>query len=280
MRTKHKVAVTSTVIGVFASVGAYFGYLSSNVRGFYNNGDNFSTVIKRDSCVDWNKRQGNNSVAFYNVSTPITGSPANVADLNIKLRRKGITEIGFPYGSANGVDRVGKYNASVKDSARFSFLITEIETYGPNAVPSEVLFSGLRKADSLAKAQKLKRASYIGWQSQSELDSIVKYCDRIYVHCYRPSDKVDGASQYGYVASRLATIAAIAARYGKVVEIVIIYSCETEFYYTYFTAHSWDDPLVAFKNYYLTHATIQMQKQLKITGRMIFVSDIAKTIKP
>ena len=109
---------------------------------------------------------------------------------------------------------------------------------------------------------------------------IVVNADRVYLHCYRPSTSMFGSSQYGYVRTRMGTLASKAKARGKKMSVVIIWSCEPEFSYNYFTAASWSATYDAYISAYNTSATTDMKNWLTQDGFMVFVSQYAKQIKP
>lgn len=275
-------AASVATLAVAATLFIRFG-VSSNVRGFYVN--EYSTITAsstaRQTAAAYLLRQGANLAAVYGSTSDMvtTSGRAKVSDLVIRYRRSGVRSIGYPYGSSTGVlSNLATYNRNVTDSARFDFVVSEIEPY--NTGDYAGFHKSLREASNWAKANGLQSAVYMGWPSEAAWDSIARNASRVYLHCYRPSTSMSGPSQFGYCNTRLSTLAAKCKAIGKKMSVVIIYSCEPEFSYTYFQGNSWWKPIEDFKAAWNTSATADMKQWLTVDGTMIFVSRYAKEIKP
>jgi hypothetical protein len=185
----------------------------------------------------------------------------------------------MPYSSASNVTSgLNSYNRAVVDSARIDAVISEIEPYNTNDYAG--FYRTIRAVSNWCRPNRVMPCVYMGWPSEAAWDSIVVNADRVYLHCYRPSTSMSGSSQYGYVRTRMGTLASKAKARGKKMSVVIIWSCEPEFSYNYFTAASWSATYDAYLSAYNTSATTDMKNWLTQDGWMVFVSQYAKQIKP
>lgn len=280
MTTKQ---IAAAVAGAAIAVTAYMTWtVRTGVKGFYSN--QYSTISAsvpaRQGHADWLKRQAANLDAIYGADSRVgTSSHGTLADLIIRERRGGVRSVAMPYASATTVTSgLNAYNRAVVDSARIDAVISEIEPYNTNDYAG--FYRTIRAVSNWCRPNRVMPCVYMGWPSEAAWDSIVVNADRVYLHCYRPSTSMSGSSQYGYVRTRMGTIAAKAKARGKKMSVVIIYSCEPEFSYDYFRAASWNE---AYSNYtaaYNASATADMKQWLTQDGWMVFVSQCAKKIKP
>ena len=226
MTTKQ---IAAAVGSVAVAVTAYMAWtVRSGVRGMYSN--QYTTISasvpSRQGHADWLRRQGANLDAIYGADARVgTSTQGTLADLIIRERRSGVRSVAMPYSSASTVTGgLASYNKAVIDSARIDAVISEIEPY--NTGQYGQFYTTIRAAGTWCKANRVMHCVYMGWPSEAAWDSIVVNADRVYLHCYRPSSSMSGSSQYGYVASRLGTLAAKAKARGKRISVVVIYSCE------------------------------------------------------
>lgn len=280
MTTKR---IAAAVAGAAIAVTAYLTWtVRTGVKGFYSN--QYSTISAspsaRQAHADWLKRQGANLDAIYGADSKVgTSSQGTLADLVIRERRSGVRSVAMPYSSASSVTNgLNAYNKAVVDSAKIDAVISEIEPYNTGAYAS--FYTTLRSVGNWCKANRVMPCVYMGWPSEAAWDSIARNASRVYLHCYRPSASMSGSSQFGYCRTRLVTLAAKAKAVKKRVSVVIIYSCEPDFSYTYFQGNSWWKPIEDFKAAWNTSATSDMKQWLSVDGTMIFVSRYAKEIKP
>lgn len=280
MTTKQ---ITAAVGGAAIALTAYLTWtVKTGVRGFYSN--QYTTIAaspsSRQAHADWLKRQGANLDAIYGADSKVgTSSQGTLADLVIRERRSGVRSVAMPYSSASSVTNgLNAYNKAVVDSAKIDAVISEIEPYNTGAYAS--FYTTLRSVGNWCKANRVMPCVYMGWPSEAAWDSIARNASRVYLHCYRPSASMSGSSQFGYCRTRLVTLAAKAKAIKKRVSVVIIYSCEPEFSYTYYQGNAWWKPIEDFKAAWNTSATSDMKQWLSVDGTMIFVSRYAKEIKP
>ena len=280
MNTKR---IAAAVAGAALAVTAYLTWtVRTGVKGFYSN--QYSTISAsvpaRQAHADWLKRQGANLDAIYGADSRVgTSSQGTLADLIIRERRGGVRSVAMPYASATTVTSgLNAYNRAVVDSARIDAVISEIEPYNTNDYAG--FYRTIRAVSNWCRPNRVMPCVYMGWPSEAAWDSIVVNADRVFLHCYRPSTSMSGSSQYGYVRTRMATLASKAKARGKKLSVVIIYSCEPEFAYDYFRAASWNEAYANYTTAYNTSATADMKNWLTQDGWMVFVSQYAKQIKP
>ncbi len=275
--------IAATLGAAAVMVAAYMTWtVRTGVRGMYSN--QYTTIAaspsSRQAHADWLKRQGANLDAIYGADSKVgTSSQGTLADLVIRERRSGVRSVAMPYSSASSVTNgLNAYNKAVVDSAKIDAVISEIEPYNTGAYAS--FYTTLRSVGNWCKANRVMHCVYMGWPSEAAWDSIVVNADRVYLHCYRPSSSMSGSSQYGYVASRLGTLAAKAKARGKRISVVVIYSCEPAFAYDYFKTATWSGTYDAFTSAYSSRSTADMRQWLTMDGWMVFVSEYAKQLKP
>lgn len=280
MTTKQ---IAAAVAGAAIAVTAYMTWtVRTGVKGFYSN--QYSTIsaspASRQAHADWLKRQGANLDAIYGADSRVgTSSQGTLADLIIRERRGGVRSVAMPYSSASSVTSgLNSYNRAVVDSAKIDAVISEIEPYNTNDYAG--FYSTIRSVGNWCRTNRVMPCVYMGWPSEAAWDSIARNANRVYLHCYRPSTGLSGSSQYGYCKNRLQTLAAKCKAIGKRTSVVIIYSCEPDFSYTYFQSNSWWKPIEDFKAAWNASATADMKQWLSIDGTMVFVSEFGKQIKP
>lgn len=290
MTTKR---IAAAVAGAAIAVTAYLTWtVRTGVKGFYSN--QYSTISAspsaRQAHADWLKRQGANLDAIYGADSRVgTSSQGTLADLIIRERRSGVRSVAMPYSSASSVTSgLNAYNRAVVDSAKIDAVISEIEPYNTNDYAG--FYSTIRSVGKWCRANRVMPCVYMGWPSEAAWDSIVVNSDRVFLHCYRASNRMSGIDQYGYVVGRMSTIASKGKARKKKMSVVIIWSCEPErvldgkvqpaFAYDYFKTATWDSTYKAYMEVYDKYSTTDMKQWLTQDGYMVFVSQYAKQIKP
>lgn len=292
MRTKHK--IITGVVAVAATAGTYL-YISQPIshptghKGFYDNdlSSYLGIPAKEDAQIAWHVKNGDNSVSIYGLGNLINSSAnyPKIASYIRKCKRKGI-DVGFIYSSTGTLNGLNSYQSSQStDSTKFKLVVAELEPY--NTGDYAGFYTTIRAFSNWALKQspKVERAIYIGWETAAALDSIITNSDRTYIHAYLQPAQMTGAGIRGYTKGRTGTIAGIVnTKYASnptfKYNIVILFSCEPTFSYTYFQSHSWDQPFTDYVNYYNTVATTTEKNRLVLGGRQIFVSKYGLQIKP
>lgn len=260
-------------------------YQPTGYRGMYCN--DLSTVMataaSRQADIDWQKRQGDNEVAWYGMDSYLTASHyAAVADYNLRARRAGIKSIGFIYSSTASLSAFDAFQRSqTNDSCRFSQVASEIEQYQAGADRAK-FYTALRTWYNYAQANRIESVCYQGWPTQQDCDSIVKYTTRTFLHAYRPT--MTASDIFGYTKGRLTLLAASWAKLhpsdSTRYNVVIIYSDEAAFQGPYFSTHTWDEGHALYTTGFNLYATPEIKKRILIGGRQIFTSKLAKVTKP
>ncbi len=298
-----RAVINKTVLRVAAAalalaVSVLIWYKPTGNRGVYDNKPNTfmtdSASIRKE--VDWIKKNGFNSYCSYGMSDYISSKPNLVRYLNLLLRRVGISDLGYIYSNPDFISKLEKFQKScANDSMKFSFIISEYEQYQKDK-SRPVFYSMIRTTSTWAHKMGMKSYVYQGHPNLTDVDTIVRYADRVYQHAYREYDKYGskvGDDIFGYVDSKLE---AYGASYHKQFpnsknkfSYMIIYSTEgnpgppveTKFGYKYFLTHGWGDAHKAFQNYMMLRKDIpNIKNYTQDSGYQIFVGSQAKKIKP
>lgn len=251
-----------------------------------------TTEAGRKAEVAWLVRQGFNGYCGYGISSYCKNNPTWVQDFVLKMRRAGLKDIGFIYGSESEVlTTLDAYQKSCpNDSMKFSFVVSEIEQYQSTG-NRPAFYKTIRLVSDWALAKGVKRVVYQGWPNQADCDSIVKYTDRMFLHAYGVySNSSDvGSWVTGYTKGRMAMVAdsklRIKGTAGKY-SVATIYSCEnpdqakTQFGYKYFLTHSVEELQNKFLTYFNLNAPASTKTQLEMAGSVLFVEDQFKVSHP
>ena len=260
------------------------------MNGFYNNTlddviDDWAKVQKE---IDWHVKNrvntGENYIALYASKSVLT--KANFVKF-VKAMKALNFHIGFAYDSISKVDSIIAYNKTQPADARIKFMITEYEPY--NGVPG-----GYPEMTALLTAvyPKLKAAGilhgvYMGWPTDSYWETIVKYCDQIFLHVYLPSGSMTPKGEWDYAKGRLTLIADACAKLTKAIQVNIIYSAESksfgarnEFAGIWFKTNSWWKAHQNFMSYWDIKASTVIKKWVRATGCFVFDTEWAKQSKP
>lgn len=281
---------------VVTTVTVYVFYSPTGNRAVY--GNKVSTYITteqgRKSEVAWLVKQGFNTYAGYGMSSYIKSNPAWVQDFVLKCRRAGIADVGFIYGYESTVlTDLDKYQKNCpNDSMKFSHVVSEIEQYQSDGDRPK-FYKTIRLVSDWCLANKVKRYIYQGWPNQIDVDSIVKYSDRTYLHAYGVYSNYSdvGSWIYGYSKSRMASYATSVVKiHGDTstyqYSIMMLYSCEnpdqtrTQFGYKYFLTSTVENLHQKFLTYNTIHMPSTVKKRVQISGSVLFVEDQYKKIKP
>lgn len=259
---------------------SYFS-ITKDLKGFYDNElSRYLTSSKaQDSLFTWHKKNGDNSIAWYGVDGVI-GSAANrnyVRDLILKQRRNKIPSAVYIYSSSS-IGAFDMYQSTVSDSSKFNEVISEIEPYQDGQYSA--FYSAINTYSAYAKSKGLLSSVYMGWPTAACWDSIVRLTDKIYLHCYLPSSRMNGASMYSYCSTRLKVIADCAKRRNKKANVVIIFSCEPAFAYDFFRTNEWNKAFELFKAGWYQSSTAEERTWITLAGRKIFVSQYGRLARP
>jgi len=296
----------SKVIGVavasLLTVVVYFTAVKTNHKGFYDNGltSIIGNPVLEDSLANWHVRNGDNTVDEYGIDILFSSQSnySKVANFNLKLRRLGIKDLGYVYSTSSGVtSKLDAFHKWLKvnrpnnyDSCKFSSVISEIEQYHADGnTVRPIFYAALRDVSKWCLDQKpvVSRKCYQGWPTPQDCDTIVKYTDQVYIHCYVSSSQIaSGPAQYQYMNGRLTNYAnsqdkLYPSNADMKVNAVPIYSVEVnQFSWIYFLTHSWDEPLPLLVKHVNLYGSPLQKKRIFFGGRQIFVSKDGRLAKP
>ena len=292
-----KISAALAIIAA-ATFGTYYFYKPTGNKGLYDNKP--ATFIPNDKAqnknVAWVTYGAKfNEYACYGMGDYMDSSPTLVSNYILKLRRNGVNDIYFIYSKAASVTgTLDSYQKKqTNDSCKFSGTLSEIEQY--NTGKRIEFYNTIREVYNYNQKNNLKSAVYQGHFNQPDIDTIIKYTDRLFNHAYLEYDKQKdlGGAVFGYQKSRFnAIVIAMDKKYPndktKKYNVETIFSCEnpdqtkTQFGFRYFNNknHSWEDPYSEFIGYWNLHATADMKRRIQLGGSMLFVGEQAKKIKP
>jgi hypothetical protein len=260
------------------------------MNGFYNNTldeviDDWAKVQKE---IDWHVKnrvnKGENYIALYASKSVL--AKANFIKFVKEMKALNF-HIGFAYDSISKVDAIIAYNKVQPANARIKFMITEYEPY--NGVPGGYpeMTALLTAAYPKLKAAGILHGIYMGWPEDNYWETIIKYCDQIFLHCYKKSSSMTETGIWDYCKGRLTVIADKCAKLNKVIQVNIIYSAESlsfgagnEFAGIWFKTNSWWKAQQLFMSAWDRKASSILKRWVRATGCFIFDTEWAFKSKP
>jgi hypothetical protein len=239
----HSFLATSLFLLIFTSAS-----LAQNVRGFYVNG--FNTILgntaSETTLLEYTQANGYNYLCLYSLSSvDMTSSSIKSKLASFISRAKtqyGVTQVGaageiYSFFS----NYIIPYNVGRSESEKIDVLNFEFEFWIASSVADQYCSQYLvpnhlscdsagafafaktqfSQIDAAAAANGLKSEVYFGWPNKGQMQWYAQRADRILLHAYRTSD----ADIYSYTKNRLIDIASV----NSPVEVIIIFSSETEF---------------------------------------------------
>jgi hypothetical protein len=274
------------ILAIYVLVNKW--YQPTGYKGMYCNDITvvMPTAASRQADIEWQKRQASSEVAFYGMDSYIVSTShwSNIADYNLRARRAGIKGIGFIFSDTISLKYLERFNkAQVNDSCKFSQVATEIEQYQNNGAKRLYFYGALRFGGAFCKRLSLEFVCYQGWPTRQDCDSIVKYTTRTFLHSYRPT--MTASDIFGYTKGRLNDYALAWDATHKIdstsqYNVVIIYSDEDVFQGNYFKTHTWDEGHALYTTGFNLYAPAKIKQRIKIGGRQIFTSKLAKVTRP
>ena len=288
--------------------------VSQSVSGWYDNSlrSIIGNVTKENELIAWYRRNRADSsivIGLYGFNS-IHSNPAlpsfvrRAFDAGIRLF--------VPYTTNSEVTNVLNYNARQSDQrCKIVGATTEFEPYNHDPNRDGVkTWNEIHLGDSIfikllldntprLNAAGLFSGVYTGWHNDSLYKFIVKYCDVLYITCYRPSDKMEvAADAFGYLCGytdvqrptdyaswgRLTKYARECELQYKGIHAVVLQSCEPSFGRTYFSTSGknmpWGQYVSSFMNEWNTKASPRMKKWIWVDSKpMTFVSEEGKKCK-
>lgn len=260
------------------------------MNGFYNNTlDNvIGDLTKAKADIDWCIRNrvntGENYLTLY-ASRSILSHPN--FPVVVKYAKANKIHIGFAYDTVNKVDAIIAYNKTQPLEGKITHVITEYEPYNgvPGGYPEMTLL--LQACYPKLKAAGIISGVYMGWPLDTYWDTIVKYCDQIFLHAYLKSSNMTETGIWGYTKGRLTAIGDACVRQNKTLQINIIYSAESlafgagnEFAGQWFKTNSWWKAQQLFMSAWDKKASSILKSRIRATGCYIFDTEWAMQSKP
>lgn len=292
MTTKQK--FLAGALAVAAAVGTYL-YIGqpTGYKGFYDNqlSSYFGNVALEEAQLAWHVKNGDNAISQYGYDSKVTSTSnwPKMARYIKSARKKGIKTFGVPYSNTKCLPHIEAYNkAQPNDSSRINMVKSEIEPYNSSNKDSayKAFYKTIAEVDTWAqKVGKMETAVYMGWPTPECWDSIITHTDRLFLHAYVQPSTMTGAGIRGYTKSRTGVIANIVnAKYASNTSfkynIVVIFSTEPSFSYSYFQNNTWDKPFADFSSYFNSYATTTEKNRIRWGGRCVFVSSYGKQARP
>ena len=242
-------------------------------------------TAREDSLLNWCVAKNINALSLYGLGTILT-STANYTPLAAFIKRAklnyGIKQFAAVRGSsANVTGQTADYNNSRTDTTeRFNYMNLEREWWN-NACTFDNYVTNLTAIKQWGDAQtkKVYTEEYIGWfhnptgQDSTMASALIKNSHRIMVHDYVTTPN------FGYMQTRLDWIGRAAKALNKTAQIIIIFSAEPTFSYTYFQTHTFDDAYQAIVTGHNASA-FAGKNNIKIIGYQIFDSYNARAARP
>jgi len=230
--------------------------MAQNIRGFYVNG--FNTILGNSSAettlLNYTQANGYNYLCLYSLaSLDLTSSSVKSKLASFISRAKtqyGVIEVGaageiYSFFS----NYIIPYNLGRPASEKIDVLNFEFEFWIASTVADQYCSQYLTpnhlacdsagafafakmqftQIDQAAAANGLKSEVYFGWPNKGQMQWYAQRADRILLHAYRTSD----SDIYTYTKNRLMDIASVNTQ----VEVIIIFSSESEFMGPWLASH-------------------------------------------
>jgi hypothetical protein len=256
-------------------------------RGIYI--DQFNTIVgnitKENELLSWCKYNNMNSISLYDLTTVLSNS-ANIPKLAAFIKKArlsyGITSVGAVRGSGSEFSgSTCSYNSGRTDTLeRFNVFNLELEWWNNVCTfPQYTDHMKTMTASAHSSSPGIISEEYIGWlsnpagQESAQANALVANSDRIMVHDYRIGP--DAA----YTLSRLDQIGQAAKAQGKKFKVIILFSVEQEFMFSYFQKYSFAQAYADYVNQYNTKS-FAGKSNIDLIGYQIFDQSLARLARP
>mgnify|MGYP001062710693 FL=1 len=261
-------------------------------RGLYVDG--FKSILgdanKENLLLSWCVSQNFNTLSLYNLNE-IIDNPVPIVQLAQFIRKArvtfGINQITAVRGTSANFIQNAEYDSSQTDlNKRFSVYNLENEWWNNGPACNFSCYTSILKTLKMyAKrgSPPMIAEAYIGWfknptgQELNQANTLVNYLDRIMVHDYQKSP------QLGYMTSRLSFLGQAAKNQGRIMDVIVIFSAESEFMGDYFNVnsqnHSFEDAYVSILDQF-NAATFDFKDHVRLIGYQIFAYSFAYTARP
>jgi len=256
--------------------------MTASYRGVYV--DNYmyfcGDTIKENQFLDWCKRYNFNAISVYDLNNVLIDHSKYTPLSNFIKRAKtkyGILEVAAV--REKGTQFTGStatYNKNMTDIDK-KFNVFNLENEYWNGMSTWTTYSSyLSTLKNLTYIPKPKTEAYIGWftpgQEVKQSNKFVLCLDRILVHDYETSPNIS------YIQSRLQYLANSAKSQNKVMDVIILFSCESVFMGNYYKTHTFDDSFQDIISQY-QNSSITNKGNLNIIGYQIFTQSLMRKIK-
>lgn len=244
-----------------------------------------------DKYLTWAKREGVNELNLYARAYLETSSKRSQLAAFIKKAKEqyGIKKVTNDYRLTSELPNWKLYNDQYKGTtSALDAMLTEREPYVTGDYSGFYPF--LREGRKFAGSNGLELNCYMGHPTQQGWDSIVYYCDKVYLSLYiTMSTWANSTNGYNYVKGRWEYISTSCARQGKIdYPVAYIMSLERkvwgassdymgEWYMTNSFYGSTDETLLY---QYNKNATDEIKKRTDLIGTVIFYSKYGVLARP
>ena len=244
-----------------------------------------------DKWLTWAKREGVNELNLYARAYLETSSKRSQLAAFIKKAKEqfGINKVSVDYRLTSEIPYWQLYYDSYKaTSSMIDALLTEREPYITGDYAGFYPF--LREGKTFAKAKGLELNCYMGHPSNQGWDSIVFYCDKVYLSFYiSMATWANSTNGYNYVSGRWGSIASSAKKQGKKdypVGYIIslerkIWGAGSDFMGEWYIAHSfYGTTYDTMLSRYESNSTQEIKDYTKLIGTIIFYSKYGVLARP
>jgi len=235
--------------------------MAQTVRGFYVNGFNsiLGNTTSETTLLEYTQANGYNYLCLYSLGsvdmTSTTIKTKLASFINRAKTQYGVTQVGAAgeiYSFfANGIL---PYNVGRPANEKIDVLNFEFEFWITSTIADQYCAQYLTpnhltcdsagafayaktqfsQIDAAAAANGLKSEVYFGWPNKGQMQWYAQRADRILLHAYRTSD----SDIYSYTKNRLIDIASV----NSIVEVIIIFSSESDFMGPWLQTHAITKP--------------------------------------
>jgi hypothetical protein len=244
-----------------------------------------------DKYLTWAKREGVNELNLYARAYLETSSKRTQLAAFIKKAKEqyGIKRVTNDYRLTSELTYWKAYNDTYKGTtSALDAMLTEREPYVTGDYTGFYPF--LREGSAFAKSSGIELNCYMGHPSDQAWDSIVFYCDKVYLSLYiTMSTWGNSTNGYNYVAGRWAKIAASAKKLNKLnYPVAYIISLERKTWGAsndmmgeWYTTNSFYGATVdTYTKQYNTNSSQDIKDYTNLIGTVIFYSKYGVLARP
>lgn len=248
-------------------------------------------IASPDKYLTWAKREGVNELNFYARAYLETSSKrAQLASFIKKAKEQyGIKKVSVDYRLTSELSNWKLYNDQYKGTtSALDAMLTEREPYVTGDYSG--FFPFIREGSTFAKSAGIELICYMGHPSQQGWDSIVFYCDKVYLSLYiSMSTWGNSTNGYNYAKGRWEYITSSASKQGKkdypVAYIISLerktWGASNDFMGEWYTTHSfYGATSETLLSQYNANATSAIKSATDLIGTVIFYSKYGVLARP